>query len=139
GERTPNMPWARGMIAGLTSDLTREEFALAAVEGVVMGLVRGERRIASFGVPTNGRVLAIGGAANSPAYRQILADFTGRTVLTVDAPEAVARGAAIQAAAIVKGTTVAEQTDSWLPAVVSSTTPRTDRSGLMHRYLELAD
>lgn len=139
GERTPNMPWARGMVAGLSSDLTREQFALAAVEGVVMGLVRGERRIASFGVPTDGRVLAIGGAAKLPAYRQVLADFTGRTVVTVDAPESVARGAAIQAAAIVNRTTVLHQTNRWLPPVLSRTQPKTNRNGLMDRYLKLAN
>ena len=39
GERTPNRPSATGVLAGLRTDVTREQLARAAVEGVVCGLL----------------------------------------------------------------------------------------------------
>lgn len=138
GERSPRLPSARGMISGLTSDMTREQLALAAFEGVVLGLMRAERWIAAHGVDTSRRVILIGGGARSPAYRQIVADFIGRETLTVDAQEATARGAAIQAAAVVQGRTVADVTREWAPAIISATAPSTDRRiGVWERYERL--
>lgn len=139
GERSPRMPWANGMLSGLTTATTREQFALAAFEGVVLGLVRGERNLAKHGVEVTGRTIAIGGGARSVAYRQIIADLTGRPVYTVDAPEGTARGAAIQAAAVVRGETVAAVTEAWAPEITSVTEPIVDRSDIWNRYLRLAD
>ncbi len=39
GERTPNRPDATGLLGGLRSDVGREQFARAAVEGVACGLL----------------------------------------------------------------------------------------------------
>ena len=39
GERTPNLPKSTGLLAGLRSDVSREQLARAAVEGVVCGLL----------------------------------------------------------------------------------------------------
>nr|MBA3288369.1 xylulose kinase [Acidimicrobiia bacterium] len=39
GERTPNRPEATGVLAGLRTDVTREQLARAAFEGVVCGLL----------------------------------------------------------------------------------------------------
>ncbi|PRA79674.1 xylulokinase [Microbacterium sp. MYb66] len=139
GERSPRLPSARGMLAGLTTATSREELALAAFEGVALGLVRGERALAALGIPVSGRTIAIGGGARSRAYRQIIADLTGRAVHTVDAPEGTARGAAIQAAAVVRGETVAAVTSAWRPEVTSVTEPRADRSDIWDRYIHLAD
>lgn len=139
GERSPRLPSARGMLAGLTTATSREELALAAFEGVALGLVRGERALAALGIPVSGRTIAIGGGARSRAYRQIIADLTGRAVHTVDAPEGTARGAAIQAAAVVRGETVAAVTAAWRPEVTSVTEPRADRSDIWDRYIHLAD
>ena len=41
GERTPNRPDATGLLAGIRSDVTREQLARAAVEGVVCNLLAG--------------------------------------------------------------------------------------------------
>jgi xylulokinase len=139
GERSPRLPWARGMLSGIGSDVTREQFALAAFEGVVLGLERGARRIAEFGVPADGRTILIGGGAKSPAYRRIVADLSRRPALTVDAAEATARGAAIQAAAVVRGERVADVTERWAPAVLTTTEPELDRSDVLERYERLAD
>src|SRR5699024_10972299 len=110
-----------------------EQFALAAYEGVVLGLARGERQIASFGVSTSGRALVIGGGARSAAYRQIVAYLTGHEVYTVDAHEATARGAAVQAAAIVNGRPVACETQVWQPEVLSVPEPANDRIDVCDR------
>lgn len=139
GERSPRLPSARGMLAGLSTATSREELALAAFEGVALGLVRGERALADLGIAVTGRTIAIGGGARSQAYRQIVADLTGRAVHTVDAPEGTARGAAIQAAAVVRGETVAAVTAAWRPEVTSVTEPLADRSDIWDRYLRLAD
>ncbi|WP_300266109.1 xylulokinase [Microbacterium sp.] len=139
GERSPRLPDANGMLAGITSGTTREQLALAAYEGVVLGLLRGERALATQGIAVTGRTIAVGGGARSDAYRQIIADLTGRPVHTVDAPEGTARGAAIQAAAVVRGESVAAVAEAWAPTVTSVTEPVADRSDIWNRYLRLAD
>ncbi len=123
-ERTPNLPGAVGILAGLTTSTTREQVALASFEGVVLGLVSGQRHLERMGVATHGRILAIGGGAKSAAYLQILADVTGRDVYTADVEEATARGAAVQAAAIASGRTVAEVRSLWSPRTRIVATPR---------------
>ncbi|GAA2726680.1 xylulokinase [Cellulomonas aerilata] len=115
GERSPDRPRARGLLGGLRSDATREELALAAVEGVVLGLVRGHDAIRQAGVAADGVVVATGGGARSRAYLQVLADALGVPVETRDAPEATARGAAVQAAAVLHGADVREVRDAWAP------------------------
>lgn len=139
GERFPRMPWAHGMLAGITSATSREQLALAGFEGVVLGMVRGERLLAAHGIPVSGRTILVGGGARAHAYRQIVADLTGRPVLTVDAPEGTARGAAIQASAVLRGETVADVTEQWRPEITSSTEPVADRNDVWQRYLRLAD
>lgn len=138
GERSPRLPDAHGMLAGLTTGTTREQLALAAFEGVALGLVRGERRLSSHGIPITGRTIAVGGGARAHAYRQVIADLTGRPVITVDAPEGTARGAAIQAAAVARGQTVAEVTTLWSPPVTSVVEPAADRNDVWDRYLDIA-
>jgi xylulokinase len=138
GERSPRLPWAHGMLSGLTTATTREQLALAAFEGVVLGLVRGERLLGVHGIAASGRTILIGGGARAQAYRQVIADFTGRPALTVDAPEGTARGAAIQAAAVVRGETVEEVSREWAPMVTSTTMPAADRNNIWQRYLHLA-
>jgi xylulokinase len=138
GERSPRLPSSRGMLAGLTTATTREELALAAFEGVALGLVRGERLLAQNGLPVTGRTILIGGGARSDAYRQVIADLTGRPVHTVDAPEGTARGAAIQAAAVVRGESVAAVTGHWRPEVTTTTSPRADRTDVWERYERVA-
>ncbi|MFV0434361.1 MAG: xylulokinase [Leucobacter sp.] len=139
GERTPNRPLAAGLMADLTADVTREQFARAAYEGVVFGLFSGLQCIERCGIATDGAVLAIGGGSRSQAYTQILADLLGRTVSLVDAPEAVARGAAVQAAAVLRGETVLELATAWRPPARPAAAPSGfDSSERYARYLEVA-
>jgi xylulokinase len=124
GERKPNRPGARGLLAGLTSATTREQLARAAFEGVILGLTEGEAHLNAAGVDTSGRLIAIGGGARSAGYTQLLADLTGREVLLADAPEASARGACVQAAAIAAGRPIAEVLRAWAPATRVAAAPR---------------
>ena len=124
GERSPERPGARGLLGAIRSDATREELALAAYEGVAMGLVRGHEAIRGCGVQADGAVVVAGGGARSPAYRQVLADLLGVPVERRDAPEAVARGAAIQAAAVLRGETVTKVRDAWTPRIIDVLEPR---------------
>jgi len=109
GERTPNRPNATGVLSGIRSDLTREELARAAVEGVVCNLLAGADRLSA----TDGRVLLIGGGARSRAYQQVVADLLGRPVHVPDAQELVALGAAVQAAAVLTGATFGAIASAW--------------------------
>ncbi len=124
GERKPNRPHATGVLAGLTTATTREEVARAAFEGVILGLVNGQAQFESLGLATGGRTLAIGGGARSPAMSQLLADVLRTDVLFADAPEAVARGAAVQASALMTSTPVAERAREWAPPTDLAASPR---------------
>ena len=139
GERTPNRPDASGLLAGLTSGTTREELARAAHDGVLLGLLRGEARMNAAGVTTSGRVILTGGGARSAAYQQILADLTGREVVIadpVDSGEATARGAAVQAAAVVTGVGVEAMRRAWAPKTQVVAAPRPGSAGLRDQLLE---
>jgi len=98
GERTPDRPDATGSFLGLTlAGTTPANVARAAVEGLWCGLADGLAAVRAQGAEVN-RVLLVGGAAASPAVRQIGAEVLG---LPIDVPppeEYVALGAARQAA-----------------------------------------
>lgn len=124
GERSPARPGGVGILAGLSNESTREEVAASAFEGVLFGLVRGHEQLREAGAGADGTVLVMGGGSRSPAYRQLLADILATEVVIRDAPEATARGAAIQAAAVLAGAEVAEVRDAWVPPVVERDLPR---------------
>jgi xylulokinase len=112
GERTPDRPDATGVVAGMRSDVGREQFARAAVEGVVCGLLDGLDALAAL-TPTGGQLFLVGGGARSQAYRQVLADLGGRPVVVPHGREQVATGACVQAAAAMSGTEPADVADAW--------------------------
>lgn len=100
GERTPNRPDATGLLAGLRSDMAREQIARAAVEGVVCGLLDGLDALGHH-VAVDGETLVLtGGGASSSAYRRVTADLAGRSVTFRPGVEAAAAGACLQAAAV---------------------------------------
>lgn len=138
GERTPNRPGASGLLADVRTDTTREAVARAAYEGVIFGLVGGARHLASLGVDVTGAVLSVGGGSRAEAYNQFLADAMGREVLVADAPEAVARGAALQSWAISHGLTLTEAMSSHKPATRVAAEPRDAGGERLDRYLQVA-
>jgi xylulokinase len=112
GERTPDRPAATGVLAGVRSDVSRDQLARAAVEGVVCGLLDGLDALAAY-ARTDGRLVLVGGGARSRAYRRVLADLSGRAVLVPRADEQVATGACVQAAAVASGDEPVEIADRW--------------------------
>jgi len=113
GERTPNRPDASGTIVGLRNSTTPEDFARAAIEGVVCGLLDGIDALTNAGVCTDGDVVLVGGGAPSAAYQRVLADLSGRRVIVPKAAEHVAAGACIQAAAVVAGRAIPAIARAW--------------------------
>jgi xylulokinase len=114
GERTPNRPDATGILTGIRSDVTREQLARAAFEGVVCNLLAGADHLSEWTEPSaDGRVILVGGGARSAAYRQVVADLTGRCVHVPSEDELVARGAAVQAAAVLAGRSTTEVAEAW--------------------------
>ena len=113
GERTPDRPKAAGVLGGLRSDVTREQLARAAFEGVLCGLLDGVDALGRVTDVGGGRLVLVGGGARSLAFRQILADLTGRAVHVPEADEHVAAGACVQAAALAHGTPHADVVRAW--------------------------
>jgi xylulokinase len=103
GERTPNLPGARGGILGIdTGNLTEENLARAVVEGVTYGLRHGVERLSELGIEAD-RIVLTGGGARSAAWRQIVADVCARPVVVHAGDEGAAFGAALQACALLQG------------------------------------
>jgi xylulokinase len=141
GERTPNRPGARGLLSGLRSDVTREDLARAAFEGVVCGLLDGLASLARQ-APADGSITLVGGGARSLAYRRILADLSGRTVRTFDEPgSTVALGACIQAAAVLEGASTEEVRAAWpmAPAEEIEPDPTIDAEAVRQAYARCRD
>ena len=115
GERTPNLPRAAGMVAGLRHATTREEILLAAYEGAVASLVEALDRIGEqgSGLDPDAPVLLVGGGARGPAWQHTVARLSGRDVQIPEADELVALGAAAQAAACVSGEAPEEVARRW--------------------------
>ncbi len=109
GERTPNRPAAAGTMLGLRNDIEPAHLARAAIEGVVCNLLAGADSLG----PTPGRVFLIGGGAHSAAYRQVVADLTGRAIIVPEEGELVATGAAVQAAGVHLGRRFDDVADAW--------------------------
>jgi xylulokinase len=140
GERAPIRPYARGILAGLTTVTTREQIARAAFEGVLLGLLRGVDAIAAAGAEVSGRLIITGGGARGRAYRQLLADLSGREVVVLDVPESSARGACVQAAAVLRSADIADVVEAWEPASECTVAPRGALpTRQRNRYARLAD
>jgi xylulokinase len=98
GERTPDRPAATGVLRGLTTrNASQANLARAAVEAVLASLADAADLLADYGV-TWQRVLLTGGAARSPAIRELAPGIFGRDVEVPEPDEYVALGAARQAA-----------------------------------------
>ncbi|MBM7085636.1 xylulokinase [Micromonospora humidisoli] len=103
GERTPNLPDARGVLAGLTrANASAANLARAAVEGMLGGIADALHALRAQEVPID-RVLLIGGAARSRAVRAVAPALFGAPVSVPRPAEYVALGAARQAAWALSG------------------------------------
>ncbi len=116
GERTPSRPDATGVLAGIRSDVDAAQMARAADEGVVCSMLDGLDALGAHARLDDGRLWLVGGGARSGAYRQVLADLSGRPVITTDGGEAVAVGVCVQAAAVASGSDPSEVARDWRAA-----------------------
>ena len=111
GERTPNLPQARGVLSGIPSDVERSDLARAAFEGVACGLLDGLDALRAH-APVD-RVVLVGGGSRSAAFRQVLSQLCPFPVSLADADEAVATGACVQAAVAAAGGDHASVAGRW--------------------------
>ncbi|MCR6664409.1 MAG: xylulokinase [Luteimonas sp.] len=97
GERTPDLPRGKGVLAGLEPhNMTPAHLYRAAMEGATYSLKYGFDAFVAAGMRFD-RIALTGGGSNSPAWRQLVADVFD---LPVDVPtqaEGAAFGAALQA------------------------------------------
>jgi xylulokinase len=138
GERTPNRPDASGTITGVRTSTTREHLARAAIEGVVCGLLDGLDALTAAGVRADGTIVLVGGGAQSAAYRQVVADLSGRPVVVPDATEHVAAGACAQAAAVLHACDIVDVAREWSLARGVTVEPNAavDRGAIRAAYAE---
>lgn len=97
GERSPILDSdARGAFLGLSAMHTKRDLTRAVLEGVTYSQRQCLDVFREMGVPI-GQMMACGGGAASPFWRQMLADVYGCPVQTVASREGPALGAAILA------------------------------------------
>jgi xylulokinase len=136
GERSPNRPWANGVLQGLTStNTTPENLARAAVEALLCSLADAIGNLADCGIAAQ-RVILIGGAARSEAVRRIAPAIFGVPVTVPQPAEYVALGAARQAAWALSG--AASPPDWPLPGSSAEYTAEPDQL-VRERYAALRD
>src|SRR2546428_5702225 len=97
GERTPHLDaYARGGWIGLTASHDRRHLIRSVLEGVAFSLKDCSTIIQGQGLPIE-QVRVTGGGAKSPPWRQIIADVLGVELVTTNATEGPAFGAALLA------------------------------------------
>lgn len=97
GERTPDLPHARGALFGMdATNLTRGNVYRAAMEGATYALRNGFDALMAAGMEFSA-IRLTGGGSNSPAWRQMVADVFGLPVAVPEQSEGAAFGAALQA------------------------------------------
>lgn len=95
GERTPYPdPNARGVFFGLSLRHHKAHLSRAVLEGISFGLVDSLNLMRQLGLTIN-QVRVSGGGARSRLWRQILADMFNSEIVTVNAAEGAAYGAAL--------------------------------------------
>jgi len=97
GERTPDLPRARGNLYGLhNGNLTRANAYRAAMEGATFALRNGFDALRATGLGFDA-IRLTGGGSNSAAWRQMVADVFNLPVQVPAQAEGAAFGAALQA------------------------------------------
>ena len=127
GERTPNLPAAKGCIVGLNSHNMNENNLLrSAVEGATYALRFGIDALARLGIEAS-EIALTGGGAGSAKWRQLVADICGTPVTILNQDEGAAFGAALQALQLIdSGRSIADLTKEHLSRDQSrSCEPRT--------------
>mgnify|MGYP001828885572 CR=1 FL=1 len=138
GERTPNRPDARGVLAGLRSDVEREDVARAAVDGVACGLLDALDALRAL-ASVDGALILTGGGSRSRALQAVIAGLVDLPVVIASVDQAVATGAAVQAAAVAAGVDHAAIQQRRGLGVGSPASEPCDSGDLRERYAVLRD
>lgn len=97
GERTPDLPHGKGVLAGLdTHNMEPAHLYRAAMEGATYSLKYGYDAFVRAGMRFE-RIVLTGGGSHSAAWRQMVADVFGLPVDVPEQAEGAAFGAALQA------------------------------------------
>ncbi|AEW92473.1 MULTISPECIES: xylulokinase [Streptomycetaceae] len=129
GERTPNLPYASGLLHGLRHDTTPGQVLQAAYDGAAYSLLAAVDDVLRAGGEENdplAPLLLVGGGARGTAWRETMRRLSGRPVQVPAAEELVALGAAAQAAGVLTGEAADEVARRWgtgRPAVVLDPRP----------------
>jgi xylulokinase len=109
GERTPDLPNAKGCIVGLNSNNSKPGNLLrSAVEGATFALRFGIDELAGLGVEAT-EIVVTGGGMKSAKWRQLVADICGAPVVVLKHEEGAALGAALQALEVLEPGSKIEQ------------------------------
>jgi xylulokinase len=138
GERTPNRPDARGLLADLRSDVSREQLARAAVDGVACGLLDALDSLRRHAV-VDGTIMLTGGGARSTALRAVIAGLVDLPVVVATVDQAVATGAAVQAAATHERVAHRTIQERWGLGTGEAVSTVVDSGDLRDRYATLRD
>jgi len=137
GERSPHGdPNARGVFFGLTTRHSKAHLIRAVLEGVIFGLRDSLEVMRELGVEIN-ELRATGGGAKSPFWRQIQADILNAPILTVNATEGPAFGAALIAGVGVGLYPNLLEACERTIKVVDKTTPIPENAELYNAYYEV--
>src|SRR2546421_1226145 len=127
GERTPHLDaYARGGWIGLTASHDRRHLVRSVLEGVAFSLKDCFTIIEEQGL-TLEQVRATGGGAKSPLWRQIIADVLGVELVTTNAQEGPAFGAALLAGVTSGIYSSVQQACEATIRIVERTLPQSDK------------
>jgi xylulokinase len=97
GERTPNLPKARGALLGITPQNYQPPYLVrSAMEGALYALRFGQDAFGTLGASPR-QIRLTGGGARSRVWQQLAADIFGCGVVVPDVSETAAFGGALQA------------------------------------------
>jgi xylulokinase len=97
GERTPNLPKARGALLGVTPQNYQKSYLVrSAMEGALYALRFGQDAFTALGASPR-QIRLTGGGARSRVWQQLAADIFGCSVVVPDVSETAAFGGALQA------------------------------------------
>ena len=137
GERTPHLdPYARGGWIGLTASHDRRHLIRAVLEGVAYSLKDCFAILREQGLSIE-QMRATGGGAKSVIWRQIIADILGVELVTTNATEGPAFGAALLAGVASGVYSSVKSACEQTVRIVERTEPRTENAEVYAKGYEM--
>lgn len=103
----------RSALFGLEGDVGREHVARAVFEGVACAALDAIDALVAAGAFGDGRVVVTGAGERSAAFPRVMADVAGRPISHADDGHSAAKGACVQAAAVLHGAEPAAVIEAW--------------------------